>query len=45
MHLLVSYGADPSLCDSQGFNTLHLVTHSSMVRCKLSLAEAPHRRM
>ena len=31
MHLLLSRGADPNLIDSQGFNTLHLVTHSSAV--------------
>lgn len=29
VHLLVSHGADPSLVDAQGFNTLHLATHSS----------------
>ncbi|MBW0475374.1 hypothetical protein O181_015089 [Austropuccinia psidii MF-1] len=29
VHLLIKNGADPSLVDSQGFNTLHLATHSS----------------
>lgn len=29
VHLLLSRGADPALKDSQGFNTLHLATHSS----------------
>nr|AFN02852.1 putative palmitoyltransferase [Phakopsora pachyrhizi] len=29
VHLLISNGADPSLVDSQGFNSLHLATHSS----------------
>lgn len=31
MHLLLQSGADPTICDSQGFNTLHLTTHSSAV--------------
>ncbi|KAG8931360.1 palmitoyltransferase akr1 [Tulasnella sp. 417] len=29
--LLISHNADPSISDSQGYNTLHLVTHSSTV--------------
>ncbi|KAG8968726.1 palmitoyltransferase akr1 [Tulasnella sp. 425] len=29
--VLISYNADPSIVDSQGYNTLHLVTHSSTV--------------
>lgn len=29
MHLLLQHSADPNLRDSQGFNTLHLATHSS----------------
>ncbi|KAG0143309.1 hypothetical protein CROQUDRAFT_81209 [Cronartium quercuum f. sp. fusiforme G11] len=29
VHLLLKHGADPNLVDSQGFNTLHLATHSS----------------
>lgn len=31
MHLLMQHGADPNIRDGQGFNTLHLVTHSSAV--------------
>lgn len=31
VHLLLSRGADPNIADSQGFNTLHLITHSSAV--------------
>lgn len=31
VQLLLSRGADPNLVDGQGFNTLHLVTHSSAV--------------
>ena len=31
IHLLLSRGADPNIRDAQGFNTLHLVTHSSAV--------------
>lgn len=29
MHLLLKYNADPTLLDSQSFNTLHLAVHSS----------------
>lgn len=28
VHLLIQHGADPSLTDGQGFNTLHLAVHS-----------------
>ena len=31
IHLLLSRGADPNIRDAQGFNTLHLITHSSTV--------------
>jgi ankyrin repeat protein len=31
VHLLLSRGADPNISDAQGFNTLHLITHSSAV--------------
>ncbi|BFZ60483.1 palmitoyltransferase akr1 [Saitoella coloradoensis] len=31
VHLLLRHGADPALLDSQGFNTLHLATHSSHI--------------
>ncbi|KAG8908849.1 palmitoyltransferase akr1 [Tulasnella sp. 403] len=29
--LLIAHNADPTIADSQGYNTLHLVTHSSTV--------------
>lgn len=29
MHLLLNYSADPTILDSQSFNTLHLAVHSS----------------
>jgi ankyrin repeat protein len=31
IHLLIAHNADPTICDSQGYNTLHLVTHSSSI--------------
>ena len=31
LHLLISNGADPSIVDNQGFNSLHLVVHSSVI--------------
>ena len=31
IHVLLSHGADPNIRDEQGFNTLHLITHSSAV--------------
>lgn len=31
IQLLLSRGADPNIADDQGFNTLHLITHSSGV--------------
>ena len=31
MRLLLAHGADPCYADRQGFNTLHVVTHSSLV--------------
>ncbi|KAG8716727.1 palmitoyltransferase akr1 [Ceratobasidium sp. 394] len=31
IQLLLQHGADPSISDTQGYNTLHLVTHSSGV--------------
>lgn len=31
MHLLIKHGADPTFLDKQGFNALHLTTHSSYV--------------
>ncbi|THH11183.1 hypothetical protein EW146_g8126 [Bondarzewia mesenterica] len=31
IQLLIAYNADPNIKDSQGYNTLHLVTHSSTI--------------
>ncbi|TIA87859.1 hypothetical protein E3P99_02900 [Wallemia hederae] len=31
LHTLIRHGADPSIVDSQGFNALHLVVHSSVI--------------
>lgn len=31
LHALIKHGADPSIVDSQGFNALHLVVHSSVI--------------
>lgn len=41
IHLLISHNADPTITDSQGFNTLHLVTHSSSVMALLYLLHQP----
>ncbi|KAK7045356.1 palmitoyltransferase akr1 [Paramarasmius palmivorus] len=41
IHLLISWGADPDIRDSQGYNTLHLVTHSSSVMPLLYLLHQP----
>lgn len=41
MHLLMTHGADPNVRDGQGFNTLHLVTHSSAVMPLLYMASIP----
>jgi ankyrin repeat protein len=41
MHLLLQHGADPTLRDGQGFNTLHLVTHSSGVMALLYTLHHP----
>ncbi|WVR03185.1 hypothetical protein IAU60_000176 [Kwoniella sp. DSM 27419] len=41
VHLLLSRGADPNLRDSQGFNTLHLITHSSAVMPLLYMLHQP----
>jgi len=37
VHLLLQYGGDPLLTDSQGFNILHLATHSSNIMLILYL--------
>jgi palmitoyltransferase len=41
IHLLLQHGADPTLRDAQGFNTLHLVTHSSGVMALLYVLHQP----
>lgn len=41
IHLLVRYGADVSISDSQGYNSLHLVTHSSGIMPLLYLLHQP----
>jgi palmitoyltransferase len=40
--LLLQYGGDPLLTDSQGFNVLHLATHSSNIMLILYLLHQPH---
>ena len=41
VHLLLQYGADPLLCDAQGFNTLHLATISSEIMLIVYLLHQP----
>lgn len=41
IHLLIAHGADPTIQDSQGYNTLHLVTHSSAIMPLLYLLQQP----
>lgn len=41
IQLLISHNADPTIVDSQGYNTLHLVTHSSSVMPLLYLLQQP----
>ncbi|WVQ64390.1 uncharacterized protein L199_002556 [Kwoniella botswanensis] len=41
VHLLLVHGADPNIMDSQGFNTLHLITHSSAVMPLLYMLHQP----
>jgi len=41
IQLLVAYNADPNIADSQGYNTLHLVTHSSSIMPLLYLLHQP----
>ena len=41
VHLLISNNADPTISDSQGYNALHLVTHSSSVMPLLYLLHQP----
>jgi palmitoyltransferase ZDHHC13/17 len=41
IQLLVAHNADPTIMDSQGYNTLHLVTHSSSIMPLLYLLHQP----
>lgn len=41
IQLLIAHNADPTIADSQGFNTLHLVTHSSSLMALLYLLHQP----
>lgn len=41
IQLLIAHNADPNITDSQGYNTLHLVTHSSAVMPLLYLLHQP----
>jgi palmitoyltransferase len=42
VHLLLQYSADPLLTDAQGFNVLHLATHSSNIMLILYLLHQPN---
>ena len=42
VHLLLQYGGDPLLTDAQGFNVLHLATHSSNIMLILYLLHQPN---
>ncbi|KAI6148085.1 ankyrin [Pisolithus tinctorius] len=39
IHLLISHNADPNFTDTQGYNALHLVTHSSYIILLLYLLQ------
>jgi palmitoyltransferase len=41
IHLLISHNADPNITDAQGYNSLHLVTHSSSIMPLLYLLHQP----
>jgi ankyrin repeat protein len=41
IQLLIAHGADPNVKDSQGYNSLHLVTHSSVVMALLYMLQQP----
>lgn len=41
IQLLIAHNADPTIADAQGYNTLHLVTHSSSVMPLLYLLHQP----
>lgn len=41
IQLLIAHNADPTITDAQGYNTLHLVTHSSSVMSLLYILHQP----
>lgn len=41
LHLLISYNADPTIKDSQGYDSLQLTTHSSSVMSLLYMLQQP----
>ncbi|KAF8196194.1 ankyrin repeat-containing domain protein [Mycena galopus ATCC 62051] len=41
IQLLIAHGADPTIADSQGYNSLHLATHSSSIMPLLYLLHQP----
>ncbi|KAL1741536.1 palmitoyltransferase AKR1 [Schizophyllum fasciatum] len=41
IQLLIAHNADPTIADSQGYNSLHLVTHSSSVMALLYMLHQP----
>ncbi|KAG6890142.1 hypothetical protein C0995_011435 [Termitomyces sp. Mi166 len=41
IQLLIAHNADPTIADSQGYNSLHLVTHSSSIMPLLYLLHQP----
>src|ERR1700722_2589442 len=41
IQLLIAHGADPTITDAQGYNTLHLVTHSSAIMPLLYILHQP----
>lgn len=41
IQLLIAHGADPTIADAQGYNALHLTTHSSAVMPLLYLLHQP----
>jgi hypothetical protein len=41
IQVLIAHGADPNIRDTQGYNTLHLVTHSSSIMPLLYLLHQP----
>jgi palmitoyltransferase ZDHHC13/17 len=41
IQLLIAHNADPNISDDQGYNTLHLVTHSSSIMALLYVLHQP----